>query len=172
MFRQAPHGHGKKHGKAVSFATIHAARSLFPRAFAVHLRCIIAPGDQRFARVFPQGFVAAFVPGSAAARLQVHQRNAVSALGDQCEWIGLEGCGDDLVVGIAVTQVRYGTDVRHQMISGLQPGDAQLVRTPPRFSALFQQSLHPLICHEMFTQAVVRARVLRRVACDRNVTFS
>ena len=53
--------------------------------------------------MLPIGLVAALILRATAAGQQVHQRDAVAALGDQGWRIGLEECDDDLIGGIFVT---------------------------------------------------------------------
>ena len=53
--------------------------------------------------MLPIGLVAALILRATAAGQQVHQRDAVAALGDQGWRIGLEECDDDLIGRIIVT---------------------------------------------------------------------
>jgi uncharacterized membrane protein len=52
---------------------VSGSGSLGQRLLAVYLRGAVAPGDRRFALVFPECLVAAQISGSATARLQNHQ---------------------------------------------------------------------------------------------------
>ena len=80
--------------------------------------------------MLPKACVASLVLASAAARLKVHQRDAVSMFGNQRWRICPEERHDHLVGWVFVADEADRTTVRNESIPGLQFSDAALVRVP------------------------------------------
>ena len=80
--------------------------------------------------VFPKGFVTALILGSTTARLQVHQRDAISVFRNHCWGISLKEGSNNLVGRVVLTHETNRAIAGNEPISGLQFGNAELVFVP------------------------------------------